>query len=466
MKHCLASWLLACALTITPLGTLAAQGPQLPPSLRVTLTNGLTVLLMEQHEVPLVSFQFVIRAGGVVDPPGREGLALLTADLLQHGTTHRTADQIAAELDNMGGSFSASGDADRVCLSGEFMQKDVPVALDLMCDLLQHPTFPAPEVKKLVRQRVDGIRQDKEEAGAVLPRYFCAALFGSHPYGRPTGGDERSLAAIRRRDVADFYQKHYGPKTTILAVAGDFAPAEMERLVTVKLGPWRSRAAAATNDLPDAPPFQARKLLLVNKPDSPQTYFAIGQVGVARNNPDRTGLDLVNLLFGGRFTSMLNDALRVNSGLTYGAHAQFHRHRAAGSFVISSFTPTATTTNAIDMALDVLERLHRDGISEEQLESARNYLKGQFPPHIETPGQLAALLADLEFYGLDAREVNDLFPRIDAFTTADARRLIQRYFPRENLVFTLIGKTADIEAAVARYAPRIEKLEIDQPGFK
>jgi predicted Zn-dependent peptidase len=456
------AWLLAGA----SVGWAAGEGPQLPRHRKVALTNGLTLLLMEQHEVPLVSVQIVVRAGGVADPAGKEGLALLTAELLRRGTQRRTADQIASELDFIGGTIEIGGDPDRVFLVSEFMKKDTAAALDLLSDLLRHPNFPGAEVEKLIKQRVDGIKQDKEEARAVLPHYFAAALFGSHPYARPPEGDERSLASIQRDDVAAFYERLYGPETTILAVAGDFVSAEMEHTLAEKLDGWKPRGRTGTSQPPTPNPIKGRKLLLVNKPDSTQTYFAIGNVGIARNNPDRTGVELVNLLFGGRFTSMLNEALRVNSGLTYGARSRFEAHQIAGPFLISSFTANPTTVKAIDMALDVLQTLHRDGVSEEQLRSAKDYLKGQFPPRIETTDQLAALLADLEFYGLDEREVNELFQRIDAFTTADARRVIDRYFPRENLVFALIGKSAEIEAAVKRYAPQIEKREIEQPGFK
>ena len=465
MKRILASYLGICLTLAGVIGAVADDGVRLPPFRKLTLTNGLTLLLLERHQVPLVSFRILIRAGGVHDPVGREGLALLTAELLQHGTQHRTASQVAAELDFIGATLEAGGDADRTWLSGEFMRKDAAAALALLSDLLQHPSFPSAEVRKLVKQEVDGIKQAKEEAGTVLPLYFAKALYGSHPYGRPTGGDESSLAPLRRADITAFYQSHYAPAAAILVLAGDFASAEMERVLTDKFGGWTARVRHTEIQVPAPTPVSGRHLLLVNKPDSPQTFFAIGQVGIARDNPDRTGLELVNLLFGGRFTSMLNEALRVNSGLTYGAHSRFQPHRAAGPFMISSFTATATTTNALDLALEVLDQLHRQGISEDQLRSAKDYLKGQYPLRLETPDQLAALLADLEFFGLDPREVNEFFQRVDAFTTTDARRLIKQYFPQENLVITLIGKAVDIETAVKKYAPRTEKREIGMPGY-
>jgi predicted Zn-dependent peptidase len=449
--------------TVVPV---SAAGPQLAPFRKTTLDNGLTLLLMEQHEVPLISVQAVIRAGSVDDPAGREGVSLLTARLLRRGTAGRTADQVSEELDFIGASLDAGSDPDRSSVSCQFMNKDTAAALDVFIDILQHPSFPAAEVDKMVKQEMDGIKGDKEEAQSVLPRYFSGALMGSHPYARPVGGDEKSLPGIKRDDVAAFHETHYGPETTILAVVGDFVTADMERELKERLGKWTSRGRKATGTPAVPQPVKGRKLLLVNKGDTTQTYFALGNVGVARDNPDRTGIDLVNLLFGGRFTSMLNEALRINSGLTYGARSQFIRFRAPGLFIVSSYTPNATTTNAIDLALQTLQTLHRDGVSEDQLESAKSFFKGQFPPRIETSEQLAGVLADMEFYGLDKREITELFQRVDAFTTTDAGRVIEKYFPLDNLVFVLIGKADEIEASVKKYAPEITRREIEQPGFK
>lgn len=448
------------------MGRAAAAGPQLPPFRKLALANGLTLLFMEQPEVPLISLHAVVRAGSIADPAGKEGLALLTAELLRRGTPTRTADQLAAELDFIGATLEVGGDPDQISLAAEFMKKDADAALGLLADLLQHASFPAAEVEKLIKQNIDGIKAEKEEAQAVLGRYFAGALFGSHPYARPPGGDERSLASIGRDDVTGFYGSHYGPETTILAVVGDFVAADIERALSARLGSWPARGRHGTSPPPTLPPVSGKRLLLVNKPDSTQTYFAIGNVGIARNDPDRTGIELINLLLGGRFTSLLNESLRVNSGLTYGARSRFVQQQAAGPFVISSFTANATTVQAIDLALAVLEKLHRNGVTEEQLRSAKDYLKGQFPPRIETADQLAALLADLEFHGLNAREVNELFQRIDAFSLADARRIIARSFPRDSLVFTLIGKADEIAATVKKYAPQVETREIEQPGFR
>lgn len=470
MKKMLIRPLLTGVLVMTSgFAALAQQSLKLPPSKQVKLANGLTVILMEQHEVPIISFSVLARAGAVADPKGKEGLSSVTAELLRKGTKTRTAEQLSAELDFVGGKLNFGTGQDFMSGEAEVLKKDLNIGLELLSDTLQNPVFIQSEVTKLLRQRIDAAKQQKDQAQFVIGNYFDAYLFGDHPYARPENGDEKTLAAITRADVVSFYANNFGPQNTTLAAAGDFDAAEMEKLLTGKFGAWKQRGTPATLSaakLDDPQPFSGRKLLLVDKPDSTQTFFLIGNVGVSHTNPDRVGIGVVNTVFGGRFTSLLNDALRVSSGLTYGARSGFEENRVAGKFVISTYTQNATTVQAIDMALDVLNRLHEQGLSEAQLKSAKAYIKGQFAPRIETTDTLAGLLCELNFYGLDEREINDYFARIDALTLADTRRIIKQYFPQENLVFVLIGKAGEIKEAVKKYASQMDVKPITQAGFR
>ena len=440
------------------------DGLKLPPYKKIKLKNGLTVLMMEQREIPIVSFSFIVKAGSTADPVGKEGVAGLTASLIRKGTKSRTSDQLSAELDFIGGQLFAGADYDYTSGRAEFLKKDIGKGLELFADALLNPTFPAEEVTKLLKQSIDGAKSAKDQAGGVISDYFSAYLYGSHPYGRPTDGDEKSLPNITREDIAKFYESYYTPSNTILAVAGDFNSAEMEKWLSDKFGVWADKKVPAIN-LPAPATFAGKKLLLVDKPDSTQTYFQIGNVGVTRTNPDRVYIGVINTLFGGRFTSMLNDALRVSSGLTYGARSGFDQRKAAGPFAISTYTRNATTEQAIDMALDILKRLHEKGVTEADLKSAKNYIKGQYPPRIETSDQQAALLAELEFYGLDERDINEYYSKIDAMTLADAQRVIKQYFPLDNLVFVLVGKASEIESVAKKYATKFDTKSINQPGF-
>jgi zinc protease len=438
---------------------------KLPPCKSVKLKNGMTVLLMEQHEVPLISFHAVIRAGGVADPAGKEGIASVTAGLLRKGTTTRSADQISEALDFLGGQLGANAGPDSSSVSAEFVKKDLAKGLDLLTDVMMNPVFPQDETSKMVKQRLDGIKSAKDQAQGVIGQYYNAYLFGAHPYARPVGGDEASLAAIARDDVVKFYEANYVPGNTILAVVGDFQTSEMEKILTDRFSAWAGKSVAAQK-IPDPAPATGKRLLLVDKPDSTQTFFRIGNVGVSRTNPDRVGIQVVNTLFGGRFTSWLSTELRIKNGLTYGAGSFFDERMARGAFGISSFTPNATTVRCIDLALEQLKRLHEKGLTEEELKSAKAYIKGQFPPSIETSDQLANLVATLQFYGLDDSEINGFNAKIDAMTLADAKRIVQQYFPMDNLVFVLIGKASEIGEAVKKYAPKVDTVSISAPGFR
>ncbi len=449
---------------VTPVTAAPAGGLSLPAYKKVKLKNGLTLLLMEQHEIPIVSFSFIVRSGSAADPQGKEGLASLTAGLLRKGTKTRTADQISADLDFIGMTFGAAVNPDYTNGSAEFLKKDTTKGLELLTDVLLNPIFPEDEVTKMLKQRVDGIRAAKDNAAGVIGNYYNGYLFGTHPYARATGGDEKSLAALNRADVTGFYAAMYAPSNTVIAAVGDFDAATMEKTLTDRFGAWAGKPVS----LPKvAAPTTAtgKRLLLVDKPDSTQTYFMIGNTGIARTNDDRVAIELVNTLFGGRFTSMLNTELRVNTGLTYGARAFFTQRQVAGPFAISTYTKNATTEKAMDLALSILKSLHEKGITQQQLDSAKAYVKGQFPPDIETTDQLAGLLTELEFYGLDQREINDYYAQIDALTVAGAKQIIQRYYPLDNLVFTVVGKASEIEPVVKKYAPKIDKKSINDAGF-
>jgi zinc protease len=441
-----------------------AQTLKLPPHEKIVLKNGLTLLLMEKHGVPMVDFAAIVKGGSVADPAGQEGLASVTAGLLRKGTAKRSAQQFAADLDFIGADFSADASADYTAISIEFLAKDMDKGLDLFSDAVLHPGFAQAEVEKLLAQEIDGIKAAKDEAQSVALNYYYGYVFSKHPYGRPVAGDELSLARIKRDAITKFYETNYTPGNTILAVVGEFDAAQMRAKIEQALEGWTAKGTALPA-IPAPIPVKGKKLLLVDKPDSTQTFFVFGNVGSAENDPDRVAIRVVNTIFGGRFTSELNEALRVESGLTYGAQAFFDSRKEPGAFGIYSFTKNESTVQAIDLALQVLAKLHKDGVTAEQLASAKAYIKGQFPPSLETSEQLAKRIAANEFYGLGDDEINKLEERIAAVTPEIAKQVIAKHFPEDNLVFMLIGKGSEIGPGVRKYAPQQDTRKISEPGF-
>ncbi len=289
-------------------------------------------------------------------------------------------------------------------------------------------------------------------------------LFRDHPYGRPVGGDETSLAAVTLDDVRSFFAAQVRGDRLLIAVVGDFEPADMRRRLEQAFGSV-PRAAAPPPVAPVAQRGQGRRVLLVDKPGATQTYFWLGNVGASRTDPARTAQDVVNTVFGGRFTSMLNTELRVKSGLSYGAGSGFSRPAQPGSFRITSFTATESTVPAIDLALATLDRLHKDGLDDQALDSARSYVLGQFPPRIETNGALAARLNDLALYGLGREDVDGFAARVATVDGPTARATIDAAFPTSaDLVMVLIGDAARIRDDVRKYGP-VTEMKLTDPRF-
>jgi zinc protease len=456
---------LAAFLLLLPFTTTAsAQKLQIPPHEKVVLKNGLTVLLLEKHGVPIVDVSVLIKGGAVADPAGQEGLASITAGLLRKGTKSRTAQQFAADIDFIGGSFDADATSDYSTAGAEFLTKDIGKGFDLLSDALLHPTFPQEEVDKLLAQSIDSVKAAKDSANAVIFDYYQAYLYEGKGYGRPTGGDEVSLKRIKRDSILNFYETYYTPANTILAVAGDFNAPEVKKRIDDTFGAWAAKPSPPAK-WDAVGPAKGKRLLLVNKSDATQTFFVFGNIETTVTDPDRVAIRVVNTVFGSRFTSMLNEALRVESGLTYGAGSFFRPGKVSGPFAVYSFTRNETTEKALDLALETLKKLHTDGLTAEQLASAKSYIKGQFPPSVETSAQLANLIATYEFYGLTDDEVNQLNARVDAVTPEIAKRVIAKHFPSDSLVFVLIGKRSDIASGVKKFADQQDSREITAPGF-
>lgn len=455
---------IAVVATLLPVAALG-QGVTLPPFERVELENGTVLVLAEKHDVPLVGVHALIRGGAITDPQGLSGIASLLAGMLEKGAGERDAPAFAEAVAAVGGELAAAGEREAITISGDFLARDVDLMVELLADMLIRPILDRAEMQKLRDRSINFIRAAKDSnLHALVPVYGDAFLFGDHPYGPPAFGSETSLQEIQQRELLAYYGEHVGADRLIIAAVGDFDVAAMQEKLTAAFGAWRP-AAAALPEVAATAPQPGRRVLLIDKPGATQTYFWLANVGVAIDYPQRAALDLANTLFGGRFTSMLNTELRVNSGLTYGARSILTRPSQPGSVAISSFTKTATTIEAIDMAIDVLSRFRESGIDPELIKSAKNYVLGQYPPKFETASQLAEQLAELELYGLDRNHVDAY---ADAIAGADGETIssvIGQVFPAPaDLVFVLLGDAELIREDISKYGP-VTELPITEPRF-
>lgn len=433
---------------------------QLPDYTSFTLENGLLVNLMEQHDVPVIGVTAILPAGAIYDDE-KAGLASLTADALKLGTRDYSKTQLDEALDFVGASVYTTARKEYASLNAKFAAKDKDEVLNIIKDILIHPTFDDSAFDKEKNRALVAIEQQKESPRSIIDSYFDALLYKDHVYGNIPQGTSATVGALYASDAEEFYKNNYSPNGSSLNIVGDFSSLEMKSMITKLFSEWK-KSATEQEDLASKPMPQptVSNVLLVNKEDAKETTFYIGATGVGRNNPDFVDISIINTLFGGRFTSMLNDELRVNSGLTYGARSSFEALKHGGSFAISTFTANETTEAALDKALEVLNRLHSKGLDEKSLSSAKNYVKGQFPPRYETVMQLSGLLGDMFWYDLDKSYINNFEKKVDALDLEKANDIIETYFPKDKLQIVLIGKASEIKKIAEKYG-NLSQIEIN-----
>ncbi|QBF83290.1 insulinase family protein [Shewanella maritima] len=469
----LSSLVLACALgvsgcnsttdTSSASAAVVSNSFAMPAYETVTLENGLTLKLMVKKEVPLITFNAVVKVGAVNDAV--PGIANLTANALMLGAGGKSKSQIEQELDFIGAKIATSGAMDGSYVSSNFMAKDLNKVLPIFNDVLRNPDFDDAEFAKLKQRTVVGLAQEKESPRRVIGRYYNQLVFGNHPYANAPSGYAGSIEGLTVEQLRKFHQSYYQPSNTEISVVGDFDLASMKQQLKASFEDWQNGAAIAEPELAKhLPELNKSRVMLVDKPDAIETTFLIGGMGVRKDNADLVGLTVVNTILGGRFTSWLNDELRVNAGLTYGARSAFVTYKDAGVFRISTFTKSATTKEAIDLALKTYARLWEKGIDQATLDSAKAYVKGQFPPKFETNGQLAALMSDQYLYGFGDEYINDFQKRVDGLTLEEAQRLVKQYFPQDKLQYVLIGNAEKIRDIAKEYG-EVTEVAITDPGF-
>lgn len=464
LRSLASTFALACALLVLACGSATAAGIRLPEARTLRLDNGATLILVPRKDVPLVSATALVRGGALADPAGKEGTSALLAELLTQGAGTRDGLAFAQAVDGAGGSLEIESTPEALAASAQFLSKDAGLMLALLADALQHPRMDPAEFAKLRQRAIAGLVAAKDsDPRRLIGTYVDAWLFRGHPYGRPTDGDETSLAGIQLDDLQAFRQAQMGGDRLILVIAGDFDPDAVTAQARRLFGGW-AKASGSLPVVAAAAPQRGRRVLLVDKPGATQTYFALANVGPTRDDPARAAQDIVATAFGGRFTSMLNTELRVKSGLTYGARAGIDRAPQPGSVDITTFTKTDSTAAAIDMAIATLDRLHRDGLDAATVQSAKNYLAGQFAPQLETAPQLASTFAWLALYGEDTGYIDDYLDQVAA-ATPDQVAAARAVFPdSKDLTIVVIGDAAKIRPILERYGA-LTAMRLDAPRF-
>ena len=458
---------LACALAgliIAP--AILAAASELPAPEKITLRNGITVYFLKNADLPVVSFRMVLPgAGSAFEPAGAEGVANLAATLMMKGTAKMDADAVAEALDFMGASLSVSAADEYAQVSGDSLAEHFPRLLEIAADCLTGPAFKDDEFAKERARGIDGLKAAKDDPGTAVRYYFQKAYFGAHPMGHLAVGTETSLGRMSVQAVRDFYRSRYRPDRAIAAVVGNVEGPALKSLLERTLGRWPNPAAGAPPDvIPPFPQPKGLRLLLIDKPDATQAYFVLGAPGYPMGAKVTPQAAVMNTLWGGRFTSWLNTELRIKRGLTYGASSVFRAWAPGGIFSASSYTKNDKIGEMLDITLGLLGKAAKEGFSAEEIESARNYIQGQFPRTLETNASKAGAYVRLAFYKLGFDYYDKYMAAIGKVTVGETKAAAAALLPQGTYVLVVVGKAADIRSQLGKYGTWQEK-KITDPDF-
>ena len=427
---------------------LPAPSPlRLPPVVRRQLDNGLEILVVEHHELPVVDMILVVKTGGEGDPANKPGVATLTASMLDEGAGRRSSLDIADQEAFLGVQIGTGSGWDVSSVSLHAPVAVLDSAMALFADVALRPTFPASDLERLRKERLTELLQLKDRAPAIADRAYASILYGEkHPYGRPLTGTEASTRAVTRRDVQRFYQTYYRPNNATLIVVGDVTPDDIERRVREMFSSW-ARGEVPSTQFAEPPAALATAIYLIDKPGAPQSSVRIGSIGVPRSTDEYFAILVMNTILGGAFTSRLNTNLRETHGYTYGAGSSFSMRSAAGPFTARAEVVGAKSDSSLIEFMKELRAI-RDTVPQSELEKAKRYLQLQLPGEFETTGDIASQLVPVVVHGLPLDYYNSYTERIGGVTVTDVQRVAQRYVDPSRFAVVIVGDRKAIEAGL------------------
>jgi zinc protease len=438
----------------------APRSFEFPKAAIKTLPNGLRIFVVTDHAEPAVAARLVIlSAGSIQDPAGMPGVAGMTASLLTQGTTSRSAREIAEAIDFVGGTLEARAGRDATTITLAVVKKDLGVGMDLLSDVVLHPSFRAEELDRQRQQLLSDLEVQYSDPNYLATLAFARTLYGDSPYGLPEQGTPATVKKLQREDFVKFRDANYAPNQALLGFAGDITPEDAFAIAEKYFGGWpKLDVAAPAPQVPAA--AKASHVWLIDKPDAVQTQIRIGRIAIRRADPDFLPLDVTNHIFGGSYNSRLNTEVRIKKGLTYGASSSFTPHRYTGSLAVETYTRTEATVDATKLLMDLLTGMSQGKISQKELDFARDYLAGVYPIESETAEQVADRVLTVAAFDLPA-DYNQTYPaKIRATSLEQVQASARKYFTTGDLDIVLVGNVSAFRDALKKQFAGAEITEI------
>ncbi len=424
--------------------------PYAVPSVQTfTLGNGLRILLVERHSLPVVTARFIVDAGAMREPAEKNGLAVLTGNLLSEGAKGMTGAQIAERMADLGAQFGTLGDNGSAYVAVTSLTNVFPQALALAASTLTDPTFSQSDFDRLRAQTTAAYQRNQSTVEGIGSRVFNIAIYDpSTPYSRPSAGTAASLAAITRDDVVNWHKTMYSPKNTTLILIGDLTPASARAAAEKAIGSWNTPAPALSPFVGKGQAVTANRVILVDRPGSVQSQIIVGQPTVGYENDDMLKLLATSRVLGGGFSSRINMNLREKHGWSYGAFSNYSPFKGTGAFYISSTVRTNATDSALAESVKEYRRLASEAVPATELSDQVTNVVSSFPSSVQTVQGLMSRLTNVVVYGLPLDYYSTYRERLASVTPADVTRIGSSYLKPDALTIVAVGDLKTIEAPV------------------
>lgn len=412
----------------------------LPKPVERTLANGLRVIVVSKHDIPLVSMRMAFRSGGAAEPENLAGLAQITSSLLTKGTSTRSAREIAEGVEALGASLDASAGWDSSNVDLSAMSKNVPAAFAWFSDVVLHPKFAADELERVREQHLDGLRVALKQPRSLAGYVAARTVFGGTAYGHPLSGTPESLTRIKASDVVEFHARVYRPDNAVLVFGGDIAPASAFALAEKAFGSWKAAevAAPSANAGLEMPAAKAR-VIVIDVPDAGQAAVAVARPGIRRVDPAYYPALVANSILGGGYSSRLNQEIRIKRGLSYGAGSSFDARRNVGPFTASTQTKNESAVEVATLILDEMKRLGGEEVTAAELGPRKAVLIGGFGRSLETSSDLVARISGLAVNGLGLDEINKYISSVEKVTPADVQSFSASHLATSDASVIIVG---------------------------
>jgi zinc protease len=471
-KTVLVAALLFCAFFVT--ANLQAQTPQatppppatprsgaFPKPVEQTLPNGLRVIVIERRESPLISAQLLIKNGGEVDPLELAGLADMTANLLTKGTQTRDATQIAQQIESLGGSLDSGARWDSSFANVGVMSSKIPQAMEILADVVRHPTFKSEEVERLRQQYLDNLTLALGDPGSIARFVAARVVFGDSPYGHPIGGTTESLTRITAADIAKMHARFYRPDNAIFVIGGDTSAKDAFALATRYFGDWQKPTTPlpTLSDAKESTAPKAGRVVVIDKPDAGQAAVYVARTGINRKDTDYFRGIVSNSVLSG-YSGRLNQEIRIKRGLSYGAGSVLDTRRDVGPFLASAQTKNESGAVVADLLMGEISRLSSAPPADVELTPRKAVLIGSFSRNLETVSGLVAQVASLALHGMGLDEINRYINNVQAITTTDIQKFAGTRLDAKTSNIIIVGNAKAFLPELQKKYPNVEVIPV------